>query len=249
MKEENSMEIRIFENKEALSRAAAKYFIDTINEKKKPVLGLATGSSPLGMYEKLIEAYQDGKVDFSNVSSYNLDEYCGIPKNHSQSYWTFMQENFFKFVNIDNNNVHIPSSSGDLQEACDKYNILLNEYEIDIQVLGIGSNGHIAFNEPGTPFGSKTHYVELKQSTREDNARYFNSIEEVPTHAITMGLANIMKAKKIILIATGANKAEAIKKMIQGEVTEDMPASILQFHPNVVILTDREAAKTIINNT
>ena len=127
-----------------------------------------------------------------------------------------------------------------------KYNLLLSENEIDIQVLGIGSNGHIAFNEPGTPFGSKTHCVELDQKTREDNARFFNSIDEVPTHAITMGLANIMKAKQIILIATGANKAEALRKMILGDVTEDMPASILQFHPNVVIFTDIEAVKTLI---
>ncbi len=243
------MEIRIFENKEALNRAAAKYFIEVINEKKKPVLGLATGSSPIGMYEKLIEAYQKELIDFSNVVTYNLDEYCGLDKTHEQSYYRFMHENLFSHVNIKEENINIPSGEGndeDLQKACDEYNLKLRENEIDIQILGIGSNGHIAFNEPGTPFGTKTHCVELDQKTREDNARFFNNIDEVPKHAITMGLANIMKSKKIILIATGANKADAVRRMIQGDVTEQMPASILQFHPNVVILTDREAAQEFI---
>ncbi len=243
------MEIRIFENKEALNRAAAKYFIEVINDKKKPVLGLATGSSPIGMYEKLIEAYQKELIDFSNVVTYNLDEYCGLDKRHEQSYYRFMHENLFSHVNIKEENINIPSGEGndeDLQKACDEYNLKLRENEIDIQILGIGSNGHIAFNEPGTPFGTKTHCVELDQKTREDNARFFNNIEEVPKHAITMGLANIMKSKKIILIATGANKADAVRRMIQGDVTEQMPASILQFHPNVVILTDREAAQEFI---
>jgi len=240
------MEIRIFENKESLSRAAAQYFIEVIKSNQKPVLGLATGSTPLGMYEKLIESYNDGKVDFKNVKTYNLDEYCGIDENHEQSYRTFMNNNFFNHINIDINNTNIPNATGDLDVACELYNSQLNENEIDIQVLGIGTNGHIAFNEPGTPFGSKTHCIELNQKTREDNARFFNSIDEVPTHAITMGLANIMKAKKIILIAIGAQKAEALRKMILGDVTEDMPASILQFHPDVVILTDREAVKTLM---
>lgn len=243
------MEIRIFENKEALNRAAAKYFIEVINDKKKPVLGLATGSSPIGMYEKLIESYQKGAIDFSNVVTYNLDEYCGLDKTHEQSYYQFMQENLFSHVNMNEKNINIPSGEGseeDLQKACDEYNLKLRENEIDIQILGIGSNGHIAFNEPGTPFGTKTHCVELDQNTREDNARFFNSLDEVPKHAITMGLANIMKSKKIILIATGANKADAVRRMIQGDVTEQMPASILQFHPNVVVLTDREAAQEFI---
>ncbi len=243
------MEIRIFENKEALNRAAAKYFIEVINDKKKPVLGLATGSSPIGMYEKLIESYQKGLIDFSNVVTYNLDEYCGLDKNHEQSYYSFMHNNLFSHVNIKEENINIPSGEGnddELQKACDDYNLKLRENEIDIQILGIGSNGHIAFNEPGTPFGTKTHCVELDQNTREDNARFFNSIDEVPKHAITMGLANIMKSKQIILIATGANKADAVRRMIQGDVTEQMPASILQFHPNVVVLTDREAAQEFI---
>lgn len=243
------MEIRIFENKEALSRAAAKYFIDVIKDKPKPVLGLATGSSPIGMYEKIVESYNRNEIDLANVVTYNLDEYCGIDRNHEQSYYSFMHENFFKHVNVKEENINIPSGQGteaDYIKSCDDYNLLLRENEIDIQVLGIGSNGHIAFNEPGTPFGTKTHCVELDENTREDNSRFFGSIDEVPTHAISMGLANIMKSKKIILIATGANKAEALRRMIQGDVTEQMPASILQFHPDVVILTDREAAQEFI---
>ncbi len=240
------MEIRIFENKESLSRAAAKYFIEVINEETAPVIGLATGSTPLGMYKKLIEAHNKGKVDFKAVVTYNLDEYCGLTKNHPQSYFTFMQENFFNHVNIDLKNTHIPSTELPPEEACIKYNESLNENEIDIQVLGIGSNGHIAFNEPGTPFGSRTHYVELNEETRQANSRFFNSIDEVPKFAITMGLSNIMKSKKIILIATGVNKSEALRKMILGEVTEDMPASVLQFHPNVVILTDKAAVKELM---
>ena len=247
MKKENKMEIRIFENKEALSRAAAKYFIDVLNEKEHPVLGLATGSSPIGMYQKLIEAHEDGKIDFSNVTTYNLDEYVGLDRNHEQSYYRFMCENLFDHVNIDLANVNVPSGLGDPQANCDDYNKKLLENEIDIQILGIGSNGHIAFNEPGTKFSSVTHCVDLDENTLQDNARFFDGdINKVPTQALTMGLSNIMKAKQIILIATGTNKAEAVRHMIQGEVTEDMPASILQFHPNVVILTDREAAKAFI---
>lgn len=241
------MEIRIFENKETLSRAAAEYFINVINTKQRPVLGLATGSSPLGMYTKLIEAYNDGRVSFKNVTTFNLDEYVGIEKNHPQSYYTFMKENLFDHVNINISSTNIPNGSGNAQEVCDTYNRELSEYEIDIQILGIGSNGHIAFNEPGTPFGSVTHCVKLDENTRQDNARFFdNNIDLVPTEAITMGLSNIMKAKQIVLIATGESKADAIRNLILGDVTEQMPASVLQFHPNVVILVDRAAMKEVI---
>ena len=246
MKKGNKMEIRIFENKEGLSRAAAMYFKEVIKNNKKPVLGLATGSSPIGMYEKLIEMYEKGEISFENVVTYNLDEYLGIKNTHTQSYNHFMTENFFKHIDIKEENINIPNGNGDVDAICDDYNKALNENEIDIQVLGIGSNGHIAFNEPGTPFGTKTHIVELDEATRKDNARFFDSIDEVPTKAITMGLANIMKSKQIILIATGTGKADAIRRLIKGDVTEQLPASILQFHPNVIILTDREAAKEFI---
>ncbi len=242
------MEIRIFENKESLSRAAANYFIEVLKEESKPVLGLATGSSPLGLYEKLIESYKRGEISFENVHTYNLDEYVGLDGSHEQSYRYFMNENFFNHVDIDLNNTNVPNGLLDADESCREYNLALQEYEIDIQVLGIGSNGHIAFNEPGTSFSSVTHKVDLKEKTIQDNARFFASIDEVPKQAVTMGLANIMKAKKIILIATGEHKAEALRQMILGEITEELPASILQFHPNVVILTDREAAKKFVSH-
>ncbi len=245
---EHNMEIRIFENKEALSRAAAGYFIDVIKKEAKPVLGLATGSSPLGLYEKLIESYNRGEISFENVHTYNLDEYVGLDGDHPQSYRSFMNENLFKHVDIKLENTKVPNGllSGDA--GAKQYNLDLQEYEIDIQVLGIGSNGHIAFNEPGTPFTAMTHVVDLKEGTIKDNARFFDSIDEVPKQAVTMGLANIMKSKKIILIATGEHKAEALRQMILGDISEELPASILQFHPNVVILTDREAAKKFVSH-
>jgi len=243
------MEIRIFDNKEALSKVASEYFIDVINNNESPVLGLATGSSPVGMYKELIKAYNEKKVDFSNVTSFNLDEYVGIDSNHSQSYNTFMRENLFDHVNINLNNTFIPSGVNNLEEVCNAYNEKLSNNIIDIQILGIGSNGHIAFNEPGTPFNSTTHCVDLQEKTISDNARFFNDdVNLVPKQAITMGLSNIMNAKKIILIATGENKAEAVKHLISGEVNENMPASILQNHNDVVILVDRDAMKEIIKN-
>lgn len=243
------MEIRIFENKEELSKVAAQYFIDVINNNDKPVLGLATGSSPLGMYKELIEAYNNDKVDFKDVSTFNLDEYVGIDQDHSQSYYKFMRDNLFNHVNIDLEKTHIPSGVKNLEEVCNDYNEALSQNVIDIQILGIGSNGHIAFNEPGTPFTSVTHCVDLQEKTISDNARFFeDDINLVPRQAITMGLSNIMNAKQIILIATGENKAEAIKKLLIDEVNENMPASILQNHDNVVILVDRAAMKEIIKN-
>ncbi len=245
---EHNMEIRIFENKESLAKAAAGYFIDVLQNESKPVLGLATGSSPVGLYEKLIESYKRGEISFKNVHTYNLDEYVGLSGDHPQSYRQFMNNNLFNHIDIDLKNTNVPNGLVNGEESCKQYNLDLQEFEIDIQILGIGSNGHIAFNEPGTSFSSITHVVDLKEETISDNARFFDSIDEVPKQAVTMGLANIMKAKKIILIATGEHKAEALRQMILGEITEDLPASILQFHPNVVILTDREAAKKFVSH-
>lgn len=244
----HNMEIRIFENKESLAKAAASYFIEVLKKESKPVLGLATGSSPVGLYEKLIESYKAGEVTFKNVHTYNLDEYVGLSGDHPQSYRQFMNTNLFDHIDIDLKNTNIPNGLLEPHDSCRQYNLELQELEIDIQVLGIGSNGHIAFNEPGTSFSSTTHCVDLKEGTISDNARFFTSIDEVPKQAVTMGLANIMKAKQIILIATGEHKAEALRQMILGEITEELPASILQFHPNVVILTDREAAKKFVSH-
>lgn len=239
------MEVKVFSNTDELNKYCEQMFIDIMTNNDAPTLGLATGSSPVGVYQELIKANQEGIIDFSNTTTFNLDEYCGIDRNHEQSYWTFMHQNLFNHVNINENNINLPEASGDLDQACSEYNNKLNNANIDIQILGIGSNGHIAFNEPGTSFESTVHKVELDEKTRQDNARFFKSIDEVPTHAITMGLSNIMQAKKIVLIATGENKADAIKGMIEGEKTTSLPASILQDHPDVTILLDEEAASKL----
>lgn len=219
-------------------------FCNQLKEKKNSVLGLATGSSPIHLYELLSK---NKELDFSEVITFNLDEYALLDKNHPQSYYYFMHKHLFSNINVQSHHIHIPSGVLKPQEACDEYNDLLNQYTIDLQLLGMGSNGHIGFNEPGTSFDSITHFIELDESTRKDNARLFfnNNLDEVPTHAITMGIANIMKAKKIVLIACGANKAKALQKVIQGSVTIDIPASILQKHPDCTIYADQEALQLL----
>lgn len=240
------MEIRIFKDIEKLNVEAAKYFIETIQKEKNPVLGLATGSTPIGMYKELIKSYQQGEISFVNTTTYNLDEYVGLDATHEQSYRYFMTENLFKHVNINPDNTHVPNGLGDSEKSCREYNQLLDDTQIDIQILGIGSNGHIAFNEPGTPFSAVTHVVNLTETSISDNSRFFESIDEVPKQAITMGLSNIMKAKKIILIALGENKAEAIRKLVQEDPNENTPCTILKNHPNVVILLDHAASSKLI---
>lgn len=229
-----------------LSVKASKIFIDLLKNKPNATLGLATGSSPIGLYQQLIESYKKGEISFKNVKTFNLDEYCELPRSHPESYYSFMHRNLFDHVDIDENNINIPNSEvEDLQKECDRYNQLLNAAEIDLQLLGIGANGHIGFNEPGTPFDNQTFIVKLTEKTREDNKRFFNSIDEVPQYAITMGIKNIMQAKAIVLVANGKNKADAINKLINGEVTENFPASILQRHPNVTVIIDEEASSLL----
>ena len=235
------MNIKIL-TKEEINNEIAKTFISTIKNNPTCVLGLATGSSPIGVYQKLIEANKKGIISFKNVTTFNLDEYVGLDENNKQSYRYFMNDNLFNHIDISKNNTHVPCGIGDYENSAKKYD---NEIEksggIDLQILGIGSDGHIAFNEPGTSFDSLTHVTDLAKSTIEDNSRFFNSIEEVPTKAVTMGLTSIMKAKKIVLIATGTNKANAIKELINGEISEDLPCSILKTHPDVTIYVDAEA--------
>ena len=209
-----------------LSKKGAEIIANTIKENEKPILGLATGSSPIGTYQELIKMYNEGSLSFKNVSSYNLDEYCGISIEHPQSYYYFMHEQLFNHVDMDEANVHIPSASGaDLEADCKKYNDALHQVEIDLQLLGIGSNGHIGFNEPGTPFDQETFVVKLAEGTRQDNKRFFNSIDEVPTHAMTMGINNIMQAKKILMLISGSGKADTVVRLLSGEITTDFPAS------------------------
>jgi glucosamine-6-phosphate deaminase len=240
------MKVIKVKNYEELSIAGSEMIAKLVKENPEAVLGLATGSSPIGLYQNLIKVYNAGEISFKNVKTFNLDEYCDLPRDHRESYYSFMNRNLFDHIDINKDNVNIPLTVGnDLEKLADDYNVLLSKNTIDLQLLGIGGNGHIGFNEPGTAFDSVTSVTKLTDKTRQDNKRFFNSIDEVPTQAITMGIKNIMQAKEILLIASGANKADAVYKLINGEVTVDFPASVLQNHPNVTIIIDEEAAKLL----
>ncbi|VEU82799.1 glucosamine-6-phosphate deaminase [Acholeplasma hippikon] len=240
------MEIKVFDSKAALYESVANYYVERINANPNMTLGLATGTTPIALYQNLIEAYKNGKVSFKNVKSFNLDEYIGLPKDHKETYFNFMRAQLFNHIDIDLNNCHVPNGDASMIEASIKaYQDMLDNAKIDIQLLGIGSNGHIGFNEPGTLFDSKTHKVVLKEQTRIDNSRLFNSIDEVPTHAITMGISDIMEAKEVIVIATGKNKADAVFGMIKGQINEELPASVLQNHAKVTVYLDTDAASKL----
>ena len=238
------MRIIVCENYEEVSKKAAQMILSQVTLKPNSVLGLATGSTPIGMYENLVSLNKKGDIDFSEVRTFNLDEYYKLPKENDQSYHYFMYKNLFNGIDIKDENVHVPCGQGNIQENCDEYNKMLAENPIDIQLLGIGSNGHIGFNEPGTDFNSKTHYVDLKESTIKDNARLFFDGDEdaVPKQAISMGIQNIMDAKSVVLIACGKNKEDAVKGMIEGPVTPELPASVLQNHKDVTVIIDKAAA-------
>lgn len=235
--------IIITENYDQVSSEAFRIMRETV-AREHPVLGLATGSSPIGLYKKMIADRNANGTDYRRVITFNLDEYIGLPREHDQSYWTFMHENLFDGLNVPAANIHIPRGDAEDPEAeCQRYEAELQEHVIDLQVLGIGSDGHIGFNEPGTSFKSLTHIAELTEQTRRDNARFFeDDIEKVPEKAVTMGLASIMRANRIIVLATGANKADAVYGMIKAPAGEDCPASILQDHHNVTIILDKAAA-------
>ena len=229
-------------NNEIISALIAEEFIKVINAKPNCVLGLATGTSPLQVYADLAKANKEGRVTFKGVATFNLDEYIGLEGTHNQSYRYFMNENLFNHIDIDKERTHVLKGTGDYLAYANQYDKLIEEFGgIDIQILGIGSDGHIAFNEPGTPFDSLTHVAELAESTIVDNSRLFNDISEVPTKAVTMGLKSIMNARKIVLIATGKNKAKAIYNLLKGPKTEEVPCSILQDHPDCTIYVDEEA--------
>lgn len=240
------MKIEIFENYEQMSRAAAETIARTVQAAPFPVLGLATGSTPLGAYRNLIEMCGAGVLSFKNVRTVNLDEYVGLGEESAQSYAAFMEKNLFSHIDIDRENTNLPDGKAeDPQAECERYSQLLKGMPRDLQLLGLGSDGHIGFNEPYTPFGSRTHIAELAESTIRDNSRLFGDISEVPRRAITMGIADITEAKKILLLACGANKARAVYDMVKGGIDEKCPASILQKHPDAVIMIDREAAQLL----
>lgn len=240
------MKITIVENYGEMSKEAAKILAAAVKDNLKPVLGLATGGTPVGVYRELIEMYRNGEISFKNVTAANLDEYVGLDAESPQSYVSFMKSNLFGHIDIDPSKTFIPDGKAkDLQKECDRYTELLADIPRTVQLLGLGSDGHIGFNEPGTPFTRHTHIAELTQDTVKDNSRFFASMDEVPRKAITMGIADIVSAQTVLLLASGKNKARAVYDMIKGEVSEDCPASILQRHPNAVIIIDKEAAQLL----
>lgn len=241
------MKLIITKNYEELSKKAADEMAEIIKNNPKAILGLATGGSPIGMYKELIKMNKEGKVDFSNVTTVNLDEYIGLSGDHPQSYRYFMNENLFNHINIDKNNTYVPNGlAKNIEEECKEYDARITELGgTDVQLLGIGNNGHIAFNEPDNELLSGTHLTKLTEDTIKANARFFESIDEVPTQALTMGLGGIMRSKKIIVIASGESKAEAVKAMVSGKISTNMPASMLQMHRNVTVIVDEAAAKLL----
>jgi glucosamine-6-phosphate deaminase len=231
----------VYLEKSQIEKEMAKVFIEKVKENPKCVLGLATGSSPLGIYKNIIEAVKNGEVSFKDVTTFNLDEYLGLDGDHDQSYRYFMNHNLFNHIDINKENTHVPSGFvKDDSEAAEYDAMILAAGGIDIQLLGLGSDGHIAFNEPGTPFDSLTHITKLTEQTISDNARFFEHVEDVPKKACTMGLKSIMNAKKIVLIATGKSKALAVNELINGEISDAWPCTILRNHPNVIIYVDSE---------
>lgn len=229
---------------EKLSKVAANMVREEIEKKPNVVLGLATGSTPEGMYRELIRMHKEEGLDFSKVTTFNLDEYVGIDEEHPNSYHYFMKEMLFNHINIDIKNTYIPDGkTKDLEKYCKEYDELIEKKGgIDLQILGIGENGHIAFNEPDEMLNLGTSIVNLTQSTIEANSRFFDSIDEVPKTAITMGIGTILKAKKIILLANGKKKAKVIKELLKGDkISTKLPASMLLIHPNVTVIIDQEA--------
>ncbi len=227
-----------------MSKAAAQVIAGVLNEKPNAVLGMATGSTPLGVYQELVKMHKAGELDFHQVTTFNLDEYVGLPKSNSQSYHYFMHENFFKHVNIAPDNIYIPSGTTKNYRAfCAWYEKRIEECGgIDVQILGIGSDGHIAFNEPGSSLSSRTRLKTLAEPTIQDNARFFDRKEDVPIYAITMGVGTILEARTLVLLANGKNKANAVAQMVEGPVTSMITASALQLHPSAKVFLDEDAA-------
>ncbi len=239
------MILHVFENEGSLARAAAILFAAQILRKPDSVIGLATGSTPISTYRELIRLYEEKVLDFSRVTSFNLDEYVGLPLSHPESYYAFMHRHLFDHINI--RDTRLPNGlSSDLEGECRKYDEAIRKAGgVDLQLLGIGNNGHIGFNEPADHFVYGTNVIKLTESTIQANRRFFKDGEEVPRRAVSMGIGTIMSARSILLIALGEAKADVIKAMLEGEVTPKVPASILRTHRNVTVLLDKAAAKRL----
>lgn len=241
------MLLRITKDYDEMSELAATIVADRLRKNLALVLGLATGSTPLGTYRALIRMYQKEGLDFSRATTFNLDEYIGLPPDHPQSYHRFMDEHLFRHLNLDRRFTFVPDGmAADIEAHCDWYEERIREAGgIDIQILGIGRNGHLAFNEPGSSLGSRTRIKPLTEETRQDNARFFKSPAEVPTHAITMGIGTIMEARELILLASGEGKADAVKAAVEGPITAIVPASIMQMHRRAYVIVDQPAASKL----
>ena len=241
------MKIYVEDNYQKLSKKAAYILASQIRLKPDSVLGLATGDTPLGMYRELVAMHQNEDLDFQEIKTFNLDEYYGLKKENPQSYHYYMMENLFKHVNIQKENIHIPDGQApNIEEACALYERMIKQMGgIDLQILGIGRNGHIGFNEPDVKFEATTHLVQLDEDTIQANARFFDSIDKVPTQAISMGIKTIMQTKKIILLASGKEKGEVIQRALEGKISPEVPASVLQLHNDVIVILDQEAAREL----
>ncbi|MBM6870762.1 glucosamine-6-phosphate deaminase [Pseudoflavonifractor phocaeensis] len=242
------MRVYCAENYEAMSRRAANIISAQVITKPDSVLGLATGGTPVGAYRQLVEWYKKGDLSFAEIRSVNLDEYYGLSPWHEQSYRYFMQSNLFDHIDIRPENTHVLNGLADnAQRECERYNQLIHDLGgIDLQLLGMGHNGHIAFNEPGDDFGLETHLVTLTDRTIDANTRFFERREDVPRQALTMGIKNIMRARRILMVVSGADKAEAVYQAFCGRVTRDVPASVLQLHPDVTLVGDRDALSKLL---
>jgi len=238
------MRIVIARDYDQMSRKAACILAAQLIQRPESVLGLATGDTPGGLYRELIHLHGEGEIDFSRASSFNLDEYVGLGADNPQSYRYFMRDQLFDHVNINAGRTHIPDgTAGDIEVECLRYEeAILGAGGIDIQILGLGRDGHIGFNEPGRELNARTHHAHLNDSTIEANARFFANREEVPTSAITMGIGTIMAARRILLLASGPSKAEPVRGMVRGPITPELPASVLQLHPDAIVILDEAAA-------
>lgn len=241
------MEVIVRDSYEAMSALAAEMIADVMRTKPDCVLGLATGSTPAGTYQELVRLHREGGLDFSRVTTFNLDEYVGLPPDHVESYRFFMDDRLFRHINIRPENTHVPDGMAhDLAAQCEAYEArIVRCGGIDLQLLGIGVNGHIAFNEPGSSLGSRTRIKTLDHQTIRDNARFFESPDEVPRYALTMGIGTIMDARRLVLLANSKTKTEAIAKTVEGPITAMVPATIVQLHPKATIITDKPAAKRL----
>lgn len=243
-KQFGKIKVIICQDSQEVAKVGAEIFAAAISKKPDIVLGLATGGTPVGMYKELIRMHKEQKLDFNRVKSFNLDEYAGLSGEHDQSYRYFMNHNLFNHININKANTRVPDGKAkDFKASCQQYEEAIKASGgVDLQLLGIGSNGHIAFNEPGSAQDSRTRIVDLKESTIKDNARFFKDESEVPRQAVTMGIGTILEAKRIVLLATGGNKKDALVKSVKGPLSDKVPVSFLQKHPNCTFIVDREAA-------